>query len=87
MKEKFIMKVLEKLTPTIIWYHYDERADQKNQKSLENMDILEKMIDYLLNELFEITGGSLIDNDFQYSEIAYKKEEIIKRLKDKYFRG
>lgn len=45
MKEKFIMKVLEKLTPTISWSLCDHRA---NQKALDNLDTLEKMTDYLL---------------------------------------
>lgn len=82
MKEKFTMKVLEKLTPTISWSLFAHRA---NQKALDNLDILEKMTDYLLSKLSQDSTIVAGLDDSEHFDIVYKKRKILEHLRDKYF--
>lgn len=77
------MKVLEKLTPTISWSLCDHRA---NQKSLDNLDTLEKMTDYLLSKLSQDSTIARGHDDSDHSDIVYKKRKILEHLRDKYFK-
>lgn len=82
-KEKFIMKVLKRLTPAVSWSPFDHRA---NQRVLDNLDTLEKMTDYLLDKLSEDSALVSGNDDSEHCDIACKKRKVLERLRDKYFK-
>lgn len=82
-KEKLVMKILKRLTPTVGWSLFDHRA---NQKALDNLDTLEEMVDYLLDKLSEDSASVIGNDDSEHCDIACKKRKVLERLRDKYFK-
>lgn len=77
--KEFILEVLKRITPDTSW-HGETYADDK---SIENIDILEDMICFLLDELFNcstVSEGNKGNGSFK--AIAKKKQEVIHCIKE-----
>lgn len=80
--KEFILEALKRLTPSIYW-HGETNADNI---SIDNIDILEEMIYFLLVELFidsTVPTGNKGNRSFE--AIAKKKQKIISFIKEEYF--
>ena len=78
----FILEVLKRITPDTSW-HGESYADDK---SIKNIDTLENMIYFLLDELFccsTVPEGNKCNGS--YEAIAKKKQKIISYIKEEYF--
>lgn len=82
-KEKqFILEVLKRITPDTSW-HGETYSDDK---SIDNIDTLEDMIFFLLDELFiDSTVPAGNKGNYSYEAIARKKQKIISFVKEEYF--
>lgn len=77
--KEFILEALKRITPNTSW-HGDGDLDNK---SIKNIDILDKMLEFILEELFEdsiVPPGNKGNHTFE--KIAEKKQKIIDKLKD-----
>lgn len=77
--KEFILEVLKRITPDTSW-HGETYADDK---SIENIDILEEMIYLLLDELFicsTVPEGNKGNGSFK--AIAKKKQDVIHCIKE-----
>ena len=80
--EEFILEVLKRITPDTSWYG-ESNADNK---SIENIDILEEMIYFLLGELFKysiVPAGNKGNGSFE--AIAKRKQKVFNSIKGDYF--
>lgn len=80
--KEFILEALKRLTPSTYWYG-ETNADNI---SIDNIDILEEMIYFLLDELFiysTVPAGNKGNGSFE--AIAKKKQKIISFIKEEYF--
>lgn len=80
--KEFILEALKRLTPNTRW-HGETYADDI---SLDNLDILDEMIYFLLDELFInsiVPDGN--KGNYSYEAIARKKQKIISFIKEDYF--
>lgn len=78
----FILEVLKRITPDTSW-HGEAYVDTK---SIDNIDTLEEMIYFLLNELFNYSSvpeGNKGNGSFE--AIANKKQKIISFIEEEYF--
>lgn len=81
--KEFILEVLRRITPDTSW-HGETCADDK---SLDNMDILEDMIYFLLDELFiDSTVPDGNKGNGSYEAIAKRKQKVINYIKEEYFK-
>lgn len=79
--KEFILEALKRLTPDTSW-HGETYADDK---SLDNMDILEDMICFLLDELFccsTVPEGNKGNGSFK--AIAKRKQKAIRYIKERW---
>lgn len=79
---EFILEVLKRITPDTSWYG----ETNTDNKSLKNIDILEEMIYFLLDELFvnsTVPDGN--KGNYSYEAIARKKQSIIAFIKKDFF--
>lgn len=77
--EEFILEVLKRITPDTSWYG----ETNTDNKSLKNIDILEDMICFLLDELFNcstVPEGNKGNGSFR--DIARQKQKVIKYIKE-----
>lgn len=78
----FILETLKRITPNTSW-HGETNADNI---SMNNIDILEEMIYFLLDELFNcslVSEGNKGNGSFE--AISRKKQKIIHFIKNEYF--
>lgn len=80
--KEFILEALKKITPDTSW-HGETCADDK---SIDNIDTLEDMIFFLLDELFidSVVSASHKEND-SCEAIARAKQRVINYIKEEYF--
>lgn len=79
---EFILEALKRLTPDTSWYG----ETNTDNKSIKNIDILEEMIYFLLDELFIdsiVPDGN--KGNGSYEAIARKKQSIIAFIKKDFF--
>lgn len=77
--EEFILEVLKRITPDTSWYG-ETCADNK---SIDNIDILEDMIYFLLDELFNcstVPEGN--KGNYSFRAIAKRKQKAIQYIKE-----
>lgn len=77
--KEFILEVLKRITPDTSW-HGETYADDK---SIKNIDILEEMIYFLLDELFNcstVPEGNKGNGSFK--AIARQKQKVIQYIKE-----
>lgn len=76
--EEFILEVLKRITPDTSW-HGESHEDNK---SIDNIDILEDMIYFLLDELFNcstVPEGN--KGNYSFRAIARQKQRVIQHIK------
>lgn len=79
---EFILETLKRITPNTSW-HGESYADDI---SMDNIDTLEEMVYFLLDELFNcstVPEGNKGNGSFE--AIARKKQKIISFIKEEYF--
>lgn len=77
--KEFILEVLKRITPDTSW-HGETCADNK---SIDNIDILEDMICFLLDELFNystVPEGN--KGNYSFRAIAKRKQKAIQYIKE-----
>lgn len=80
--KEFILEALKRITPDTSW-HSETHADNI---SIDNIDTLEEMIYFLLDELFmDSTVPAGNRGNGSYETIARKKQKIISFVKEEYF--
>ena len=80
--KEFILEALKRITPDTSW-HGETHADNI---SIDNIDTLEEMIYFLLDELFmDSTVPAGNRGNGSYETIARKKQKIISFVKEEYF--
>lgn len=80
---EFILEALKRITPDTSW-HGETFADIK---SIDNIDTLEEMVYFLLEELFNcssVPAGNKGNGSFE--TIANKKQKVISFIKEEYFK-
>lgn len=81
--KEFILEALKRITPDTSW-HGETYTDDK---SLKNIDILEEMIYFLLNELFiDSTVPAGNKENYSYEAIAKQKQKVINYIKEEYLK-
>lgn len=79
--KEFILETLKRITPDTSW-HGETNSDNK---SIKNIDILEDMIYFLLDELFNcstVPEGN--KRNYSCKAIAKKKQEVIHCIKERW---
>ena len=80
--KEFILEALKRITPDTSW-HGETNADNI---SIGNIDILEEMIYFLLDEFFlDSTVPAGNKGNYSYEAIARKKQRVINYIKEEYF--
>lgn len=80
--KEFVLETLKRITPDTSW-HGETDIDEE---SLKNIDILDEMIDFILDELFKdyiVPSGN--KGNRSYEKIAAKKQKIIRALNENIF--
>ena len=80
---EFILEALKRITPDTSWYG----ETNTDNKSLKNIDILEEMIYFLLDELFinsTVSAGN--KGNYSYEAIAKQKQKVINYIKEEYLK-
>lgn len=79
--KEFILEALKRITPDTSW-HGETYTDDK---SIKNIDILEEMIYFLLDELFiDSTVPDGNKGNGSYEAIAKRKQEVIHCIKERW---